>query len=59
MGGKSAYAQSLTCLEMARDVRNMRTEAEGKGEGKAAAPGAPGHAPAPQERPRVAPAAPK
>ena len=40
MGGESSYTELLTCLEMARDVRNMRSEAEGKG--KAAAPGAPG-----------------
>jgi hypothetical protein len=46
----------LTCLEMARDVRNMRSEAEGRG--KAAAPGAPG-TPGAAGTPRVAPAAPK
>jgi hypothetical protein len=40
MGGESSYTELLTCLEMARDVRNMRIEAQGKG--KAAAPAAPG-----------------
>ncbi len=38
MGGESSYTELLTCLEMARDVRNMRLEAEGKIKGKAAAP---------------------
>jgi hypothetical protein len=28
MGGESSYTELLTCLEMARDVRNMRTERE-------------------------------
>ena len=56
MGGELSYTELLTCLEMARDVRNMRTEAEGKG--KAAAPGAPG-TPGAAGTPRVAPAAPK
>jgi len=27
MGGESSYTELLTCLEMARDVRNMRNEA--------------------------------
>src|SRR5271170_8390297 len=27
MGGESSYTELLTCLEMARDVRAMRTEA--------------------------------
>jgi hypothetical protein len=27
MGGDSSYTELLTCLEMARDVRTMRTEA--------------------------------
>lgn len=44
MGGESSYTELLTCLEMARDVRNMRIEAEGKS--KAAAP-APAPTPAP------------
>jgi len=26
MGGDSSYTELLTCLEMARDVRNLRTE---------------------------------
>lgn len=26
MGGESSYTELLTCLEMARDVRNMRSE---------------------------------
>jgi hypothetical protein len=38
MGGESSYTELLTCLEMARDVRTMRTEGEGKGKGKTAAP---------------------
>ena len=58
MGGESSYTELLTCLEMARDVRNMRSEAEGKGKGKTAAPGAPG-TPGAAGTPRVAPAAPK
>jgi hypothetical protein len=53
MGGESSYTELLTCLEMARDVRNMRSEAEGKG--KAAAPGAPG-TPGAAGTPRVGPA---
>lgn len=28
MGGESSYTELLTCLEMARDVRTMRTEQE-------------------------------
>ena len=28
MGGESSYTELLTCLEMARDVRAMRTEAD-------------------------------
>jgi hypothetical protein len=28
MGGDSSYTELLTCLEMARDVRNLRTEAD-------------------------------
>jgi hypothetical protein len=53
MGGESSYTELLTCLEMARDVRNMRSEAEGRG--KAAAPGAPG-TPGAAGTPRVGPA---
>jgi hypothetical protein len=29
MGGESSYTELLTCLEMARDVRAMRNEAQG------------------------------
>jgi|HubBroStandDraft_5_1064220.scaffolds.fasta_scaffold850773_1 hypothetical protein len=29
MGGESSYTELLTCLEMARDVRALHTEAEG------------------------------
>jgi len=28
MGGESSYTELLTCLEMARDVRKMRSEAQ-------------------------------
>jgi hypothetical protein len=28
MGGDSSYTELLTCLEMARDVRTLRTEAK-------------------------------
>lgn len=45
MGGESSYTELLTCLEMARDVRNMRNDAENKG--KAPAPKPPGAAGAP------------
>jgi len=38
MGGESSYTELLTCLEMARDVRNMHTDGEGKGRSKTAAP---------------------
>jgi hypothetical protein len=38
MGGESSYTELLTCLEMARDVRNMHTDGENKGKGKTAAP---------------------
>ena len=38
MGGESSYTELLTCLEMARDVRNMHTDGESKGKGKTAAP---------------------
>ena len=38
MGGESSYTELLTCLEMARDVRNMHTDGEGKAKGKTAAP---------------------
>ena len=35
-GGDSSYTELLTCLEMARDVRNMKSEAS-----QSSAPGAP------------------
>ncbi len=38
MGGESSYTELLTCLEMARDVRNMHTDGESRGRGKTAAP---------------------
>jgi hypothetical protein len=38
MGGESSYTELLTCLEMARDVRAMRSDT------KSAAPGTPGAA---------------
>jgi hypothetical protein len=37
MGGESSYTELLTCLEMARDVRAMRNEAQGAPQGKGAA----------------------
>jgi len=37
-GGPPSYVELLTCLEMARDVRNMHTDGEGKAKGKTAAP---------------------
>jgi hypothetical protein len=39
MGGESSYTELLTCLEMARDVRTMNSEAK-----KPAKPAPPGHA---------------
>jgi hypothetical protein len=42
MGGESSYTELLTCLEMARDVRNMHTEADSAP--AAAIPAPPGHA---------------
>jgi hypothetical protein len=42
MGGESSYTELLTCLEMARDVRTMRTEQSKPAATPAAAP--PGHA---------------
>jgi hypothetical protein len=37
MGGDSSYTELLTCLEMARDVRNLNTDVNGLG---IASPGA-------------------
>src|SRR3984957_19443594 len=42
MGGESSYTELLTCLEMARDVRNLRTEADAPPQNMPPAP--PGHA---------------
>src|ERR1700730_15403920 len=43
MGGESSYTELLTCLEMARDVRALHSEAE-KPSAPAARPPPPGHA---------------
>ncbi len=43
MGGDSSYTDLLTCLEMARDVRTMRSEAN-KPAAAPAKPAPPGHA---------------
>jgi len=43
MGGESSYTELLTCLEMARDVRTMRSEAS-KPAAAPAKPAPPGHA---------------
>jgi len=43
MGGESSYTELLTCLEMARDVRNMNKEQSSKPAG-----GSGGSAPAPR-----------
>jgi hypothetical protein len=34
MGGQSSYTELITCLEMARDVREMRREQEGAENGQ-------------------------
>jgi len=39
MGGESSYTELLTCLEMARDVRTMRSEQSGAPAAKPAPPG--------------------
>jgi len=45
MGGESSYTELLTCLEMARDVRAMRTESEPANPiGPNVRPAPPGHA---------------
>jgi hypothetical protein len=50
MGGDSSYTELLTCLEMARDVRTLHSEAEKPGATaapptpKAVPPAPPGHA---------------
>jgi hypothetical protein len=43
MGGESSYTELLTCLEMARDVRNMRSDADEQGT-QNIPPAPPGHA---------------
>lgn len=43
MGGESSYTELLTCLEMARDVRTMKSQAD-KPAAKPATPAPPGHA---------------
>jgi hypothetical protein len=43
MGGESSYTELLTCLEMARDVRALHSEAQ-KSSAPAARPAPPGHA---------------
>jgi hypothetical protein len=61
MGGESSYTELLTCLEMARDVRAMRSEQEGaagdadKGPASAAKP-PPKPAPKPPLKPVPKPA---
>ncbi len=48
MGGDSSYTELLTCLEMARDVRTMRTEQAKPAAAPTTAPptaAPPGHAP--------------
>ena len=45
MGGDSSYTELLTCLEMARDVRALHSEADKPAAAKPAVPAAPrGHA---------------
>jgi len=44
MGGDSSYTELLTCLEMARDVRNMQSEADKPPSSKPAVAPAPGPA---------------
>lgn len=45
MGGDSSYTELLTCLEMARDVRTLHSEADKPAAAKPAVPPAPrGHA---------------
>jgi hypothetical protein len=42
MGGDSSYTELLTCLEMARDIRTMRTDTPASNQ--AAVPAPRGHA---------------
>ncbi len=48
MGGESSYTELLTCLEMARDVRTLRSEYEHGAQGAPGVPGAPGAAKPPR-----------
>lgn len=48
MGGNSSYTELLTCLEMARDVRTLRSEYEHGAQGAPGVPGAPGAAKPPR-----------
>lgn len=50
MGGESSYTELLTCLEMARDVRNLNSEAKAP-KTPAAKPGAPAKPAPPTEKP--------
>jgi hypothetical protein len=49
MGGESSYTELLTCLEMARDVRTMRSESEAPAVAPHGFPAPVGHA---QPRPQ-------
>ena len=44
MGGDSSYTELLTCLEMARDVRTLHSDAEKPAKPGAVPPAPPGHA---------------
>lgn len=44
MGGDSSYTELLTCLEMARDVRTLHSDAEKPAKPSAVPPAPPGHA---------------
>ena len=44
MGGELSYTELLTCLEMARDVRALHSEAQNDRAAPAARPAPPGHA---------------
>src|SRR6516162_7862571 len=45
MGGESSYTELLTCLEMARDVRTMRSEAQSSPPSAKTPPAPPGRRP--------------
>ncbi len=55
MGGDSSYTQLLTCLEMARDVRNLQNDSDTSGQKAAPSLAAPTAKPV---APAIAPAAP-